>query len=217
MKPPFIPAMALRKLLRRIFTLNIGTVLTIFALTIAALGFGTRVTRAYDAASSFGGPLYVGSAELPVAANFIQAGGGPGSFSMIRAWGNMIGADALQVDLTKLTRVYGRHATDQFVRLFDFAMADAWNRAGMDNVKMPGPNGNNGRVLALTILRAGRAPDGQLWAGYLFGHVLSPRIYSQVTADVNNRYGIDADARFNRMADQFMDDVAQQVEMAPVG
>jgi hypothetical protein len=216
MKPPAIPAIAPRKLLRRVFTLHLGAVFTIFALTIAAIGLSTRVTRAYDAASSFGGPLYFGSADLPVAANFIQAGGGPGSFSMIRAWDNMIGAYALQVDLTKLTSVYGRHATDQFVRIFDFAMADAWNRAGMDNVNMPGPKGSGGRWLALTILHAGRAPDGKLWMGYLFGHVLSTRIYWQVSADINNRYGVAADARFNRMTNQFLDYVAQQVEMTPV-
>src|SRR5579863_2515323 len=144
MKPTGIPAIAPRKLLRRIFTLNIGTVLTIFALIISAIGLGTRATRAYDTANSFGGPLYVGSADLPVAADFIQAGGGPGSFSIIRAWDNMIGAGALQVDLTKLTSVYGRHATSQFVRIFDFAMADAWDRAGMDNVDMPPPNGSGG-------------------------------------------------------------------------
>lgn len=190
--------------------------MTIFALTIAAIGWGTTATRGYDAASSFGGPLYVGSADLAVAADFIQAGGGPGSFSMIRAWENMIGGNALQVDLAELTSVYGRRATDQFVRLFDFTMADAWNRAGRDNVNVPGPTGSAGRVLALTILRASRASDGQIWMGYLLGHMLSPRINSQVSADINNRYGVDADARFSRMADQFLGHVAHQVEMAPV-
>jgi hypothetical protein len=189
-------------------------VLTIFVLTIAATGLGTSATRAYDAARSFGGPLYVGSSDLPVAVDFIQAGGGPGSFSMIRAWDNMVGSNALQADLTKLTSVYGRRATDQFVRIFDFTLADGWNRAGKDNVDVPGPTGSAGRLLALTMLRAGRAPDGQIWMGYLLGHVLSPRINSQISADINNRYGVDADARFNRMADQFLGHVAHQVEMA---
>jgi hypothetical protein len=210
------PIIVAKRLLGRFFTLNMGSIMTTFALTLAAIGLGTRATWAYEASSSFGGPAYVGSADLPVEADLIQAGGGPGSFSMIRAWDNMIGADAMQTDLTRLTNRYGRHATDQFVRIFDFAVSDAWDRDGMDNIGIPTPSSSSGRVLALAILGAARAPGGQLWMKYLFGHILSPEVYSQVSTDIDNAYGVHDDARFNRMTDRFLGYVAEQDEMAPV-
>ena len=150
--------------------------------------------------------------DLSVTSNFIEAGGGAGSFSMVRAWDNMIGPDALQGALTSLATTYGPSAKDQFVDIFDFAIADAWIRAGMDNVRMPQATGMGGPQLAMSLYRAGIAPNGSFGAGYLLEHLLTPRVYFQVTNDIYMKYGPDAAAQFNRADDQFFEDIGKQLE-----
>jgi hypothetical protein len=127
----------------------------------------------------------------------------------------MIGAAALQEDFTDLANLYGQAATDRFVDIFDFAIADAWKRAGMDDVSMPEPTENGGRPLALAVLRAGKAPDGQFLTGYLLGRVLSPRVYSQVAADIEVRYGAGADEQFRQVSNDFLNLVALQIDNPP--
>jgi hypothetical protein len=185
-------------------------------LTVAVGVSMTAVALGYSPATSPDGASYSGAANLPIGADFIQAGGGAGSFSMVRAWDNTIGPSALEGALTELTGRYGQAATDRFVRIFNFAIADAWQHAGMDNISMPEPTASSGRDLALAVLSAAKAPDGSYWTGYLLGHVLSPAVYAQVTADINDRYGPDADAQFRRVSNAFLSLVSQQIENAPV-
>jgi hypothetical protein len=80
-----------------------------------------------------------GSPDTAVANDLYAAGGGPGSFSIIRALESMIGPSALQTELTGLDAVYGQSAVDRFTHVFDYVAADGWMRLGDDNVAMPGP------------------------------------------------------------------------------
>jgi hypothetical protein len=196
--------MSIRKMLPIALTITIG-----FSMSAPALVRG--------ATNAFGSPMYVGSTDLPVSVDFIEAGGGPGSFSMVRAYDNMIGPTALQDDLTELAAAYGQRSTDRFVRIFNFAVSDAWKYFGMDNLAVPEPTGNGGRSLALAMFHAGVAPDGTFWTGYLLGHVLTPRVYSQVTADIDNRFGPDADAQFHAMSNQLFNAVARQIGATSLG
>jgi hypothetical protein len=184
----------------------------------AAIGFTLSAPAlARNAVDSFGSPVYVGAADLPIAFDLIEAGGGAGSFSVVRAWETMIGPGAVQDDLTELARGYGQPDADQFVRIFNFAIADAWTHFGADDVNVPGQTGSTGPSLAVAMVRAGTAPDGAFWTGYMLGHILTPRVYRQVTADIDARYGSDADARFHRMSNQFFNAVAQQVDATTLG
>ena len=171
---------------------------------------------AYPSNKPLNGATYAGSPDLAVGANFIKAGGGPGSFSMVRAWDNMIGASALEEDLAELASIYGQEPTDRFVSIFNFAIADAWAHAGMDNVSIPQPTESSGRPLALAVLRAGTTQDGLFLDGYLLEHMLSPRVYSQVAGDINARYGPHAYDEFRRVGNEFLDLVATQVGSASV-
>jgi len=173
------------------------------------------ITLAFVAALAV--PSVPAQAETPTTApsltsNFIEAGGGAGSFSMVRAWDNMIGADALQGTLKSLATTYGPSAKDQFVDIFDFAIADAWMRAGMDNVRLPQATGTRGPQLAMSVYHAGIAPNGSFGAGYLLENLLTPRVYFQVTSDINMKYGPDAAALFNRVDDQFFEDIGKQLQ-----
>jgi hypothetical protein len=194
--------------------MNARTVSTI-ALSLAMATCMTVTSLASGVNQPPTGATHAGAADLSIGAEFIKAGGGAGSFSMVRAWDNMIGPSALEEDLTGLTSRYGQAATDQFVSIFNFAIADAWERAGMDNVSMPEPMENGGWPLALAVLRAGKAPDGQLLTGCLLGHALSPRVYSQVAADINARYGPDADDQFRQVSNEFLNLVALQIGTMP--
>jgi hypothetical protein len=189
----------------------------IFSTIALSVTIGISMSLSALAANSYNlpnGPMYAGAPDLPVAADLIQAGGGAGSFSMVRAWDNIIGTDVLQGELSNLTDMYGKPAADQFVHIFDFAMADAWMRAGQDDVKMPQATGTIGRPLAFTMLRDGKSPDGTFWTGYMLEHILTQRVYTQVSSDIDNKYGPDANAQFNRVSNQFFKDVAQQIGTA---
>jgi hypothetical protein len=194
--------------------MNTRTALTV-ALSLAVGICMTATSLAYGVNHPHTGATYGSSGDLSIGADFIKAGGGAGSFSMVRAWDNMIGPSALEEDLTGLTSRYGEVATDQFVSIFNFAIADAWKHAGTDNVSLPEPMENGGWPLALAVVRAGKAPDGQLSTGYLLGNVLSPRVYSQVAADINARYGSDADDQFRQVSNEFLNLVALQIGTIP--
>jgi hypothetical protein len=154
---------------------------------------------------------YGGAANLPLGMNLIDAGGGAGSFSVVRAWENMIGPDELQADLASLAHTYGQSEADRFVDLFNFVMADAWNRAGVDNLRMPASSGENGLPLALAILDAASTPQGNYQVEHLLGQVLTPRVCSQVLADLKAKYGSDAQAQFLTMGNEFLNQVGAQV------
>lgn len=175
----------------------------------------TAASLAYAPNRPLADATSAGAANLSVGAGLIKAGGGAGSFSMVRAWDNMIGPVALQEDLTQLTTLYGQTATDGFVNIFNFAIADAWEHAGLDNLSMPEATANGGRQLALAVLQAGKAPDGRFWTGHLLGHVLSPPVYSQVTSDIDARYGLLADDQFRKVSNEFLNLVALQVGTTP--
>jgi hypothetical protein len=177
------------------------------SMSATALGYGPN--------SSPTGASYTGPAPLSVGVEFIKAGGGAGSFSVVRAWNNTIGPSSLEAALTELSDRYGQAATDEFVRVFNFAIADAWQHAGADNISMPAPAATSGRDLALAFLSAGKAPDGRYWTGYLLAHLLTPRVYMQVAADINNRYGPTADAQFRQISNAFLTLVSQQMGATP--
>ncbi len=58
-------------------------------------------------------------------------------------------------------------------------------------------------------MKAGTAPDGTWWAGYLFDKALSHGIHNAVMTDINKNVGPDADELTHRILNQAMYDVAQ--------
>jgi hypothetical protein len=187
-----------------------------FGLMLAAAGGTAAVAQTMPA----NGPAYAGQPNLPVAVSFIDAGGGAGGFSSVRALSSVVGPSALQSELQKLASEYGPGARDRFVKLFDFAINDAWMRAGTHDLHMPPPNGEGGRMLGVALIRTGTAPNGQFWSGYFFDHLLSQRVSNDVMSDLDARYGPGSAAQFLRMANQFFYDLSQHlgtaVALAPV-
>jgi hypothetical protein len=149
------------------------------------------------------------SQNLPVTVAFIKAGGGAGSFSTVRAFTNLIGADALQAELRNVRSQYNSDDDERFVRYLDFTINDAWQRAGQDDVKMPPPSDDAGKGLVRAMISAGTAPGGTFRMSAMLDALLTPKVHAQVMGDLNARYGPDAAPNLERVGTQFFSDLAQ--------
>ena len=80
------------------------------------------------------------------------AGGGAGEYSTVRALNTMLGEANVQSEMQHLEDQYGD--TSSFVQLFDFAMNDAWTKAGKANVSVRTDSNLTGDRLADALVRA---------------------------------------------------------------
>jgi len=154
-----------------------------------------------------------GSANLNLASSLISSGGGPGSYSTVRAFDAMIGPDAVLANERQIATTFGQSSEDQFVRMFDYAIADAWQLAGKDNVSIPAPSGSTGQALATQLVQAGVGAGGTFDASRMFTSLFGDEIAGQVMADLNTKFGPGASNNFDRMADQFFHNIGQSVGM----
>jgi hypothetical protein len=182
-------------------------------LTLGPCGASAAGTQSATIAS---GPAYTGAPDVNVTAAFYAAGGGPGGFSMVRAMKSMIGEDALQSEMQQLASIYGQENADLFPHLFDYAINDAWVRAGKDNVLIPPFGSHEGRALATDLIHDGTAPDGTFETGYFLDRTLSAKVRAQVIADMVSRYGTDQTKTFDRMNNQFFFDLSQTLGTSTV-
>ncbi len=142
----------------------------------------------------------------PVTGDFIAAGGGAGSFSIVRAFDSMIGATADQSEQHTLAAKFGSQNADQFVAVFDFAVSDGWKRAGENNVSIPSDTSLTGATLANALVDLGTS-NGKFNSGHLFDQLFTPKVSAQIAGDVAAKFGNDAMMSFYRVADQFFTDV----------
>ncbi len=108
----------------------------------------------------------------------IAAGGGPGSFSTVRAFGSIVGSDATQSELTAIRNRSTTKARDRFIRTFDFAVADAWERAGQENVSIP-DSAQRGRELGRALFEAG-LQGGAFSGDAFFATLFTPKVWADV-------------------------------------
>ncbi|HUN30119.1 MAG TPA: hypothetical protein VMV65_09960 [Alphaproteobacteria bacterium] len=152
-------------------------------------------------------------ANLSLASSLIASGGGPGSYSTVRAFDAMIGPDAVLASEKQIAADYGQTSEDRFVRMFDYAISDAWQLAGKDNVSLPPPSQTGGQALATQLVQAGVGAGGTFDATRMFTSLFGSEIASQVMADLNVKFGAGASADFARTADQFFHNIGQTVGM----
>ena len=137
---------------------------------------------------------------------FIAAGGGAGSFSSVRAFSNMVGDTAVQTALREERDRFGSDRVDQFVEVFDFAIADGWKRAGQYDVSIPGDTSLTGRSLANSLLQLGTF-NGKFDSGMLFNKLFTPKVSAAIATDAAKKYGNDAMISFYKIGDQFFSDL----------
>ena len=159
----------------------------------------------------FGGPTYQREPAFDVTASIYKAGGGAGSFSMVRAFSSMIGDAPMQTEMTSLRAKYGAANIDQFVAIFDFAMANAWKHLGDDNVAVPLSAPYEGRTLAQQVAQTGKTDSGYVFSGYFFDKLLTMKVHNQVNADIDQRFGTAANTSFHAIAAALLFDLAQRL------
>lgn len=170
----------------------------------------------------FGGPVYNGAPALAVTASLVAAGGGAANYSTATALTSMLGAATVKAEVVKLTKQYGSDRTTQWLKTFDFAVTDALKIATAAGVKLPAP-AMSGKDLALTLVKAGTAPDGTFQIEFLLDKAVSHKIHVQVMNDIDKdpSLGKAADLDYHLISNQAFYDVAQalgqtSVKLAPL-
>lgn len=177
---------------------------------------------AAQAMNWFGGPVYSGAPSLQVTAALVEAGGGAAHFSFQKALVSMLGEKTVNEEVAKLTKQYGERNVNDFINGMDFAVESALKRVAAAGIELPpAPADLKGVELAKTLVKAGTAPDGVFWSGWLFDQALSNTIHVQVMADIDAKYGHAYDENTHRILNQAMYDVAhalgeKQVKLAPL-
>lgn len=202
---------------------------TLFALALALTLGGITTVQAQQAPAAtaqamnasamnwFGGDTYSGAPALNVTAALVAAGGGADHFHFATALVSMLGQDAVNAEVAKLTKQYGKTATDNFIAGMTFTVNDGLKRATAAGVKLPAaPADLKGATLASTLVTAGTTADGSWWSGYLFDKALSHDIHVQVMQDIDAKFGHGADENTHRILNQAMYDVAQALKVKGV-
>jgi hypothetical protein len=182
--------------------------------TLAKLIVGTALAVGviFWAAAAGASPAASG-ANLSLASSLIASGGGPGSYSTVRAFNAMIGPDAVLANERQIATTYGQTNEDRFVHMFDYAIADAWQLAGKNNVSLPPASQTGGQALATQLVQAGVGAGGTFDTTRMLTSLFGDKIASQVMADLNAKYGAGASDNFARMASQFFHTIGQTVGM----
>lgn len=134
------------------------------------------------------------------------AGGGAGNFSIVRALDTMLGEANVQAEMQRLQEQYGD--TDAFVQTFDFAMNDAWSKAGRADVAIDTSRAMRGPQLANALIAAG-TQGHRFTVQRLFGSLFPPQLAADVLLDVDVKYGRDAGTSFRRLTNAFFTDAQQ--------
>lgn len=169
--------------------------------------------------SRYGGPIYSGAPALGVTADLVAAGGGPANFSSATALTAMLGAPTVKAEVGKLSKQYGAAAVTQWLKTFDFAVADSLKIATAKGISLPAADPKmTGKTLATTLVKAGTAPDGTFQIEYLLDKAVSHGIHVQVMNDIdaNASFGKEKDLMYHEISNQAMYDVAQALGLTTV-
>lgn len=139
------------------------------------------------------------------------AGGGAGSFSTVRALNSMFGAPTVQGEMQRLQDQFGD--TSAFISMFDFAMDDAWQKAGKDDVAVSKASDLTGEQLATAVVSAG-TQHRVFTVQRLFSSLFPPQVAADVLLDLDVKYGADASKNFKSMANSFFTDTGASLGVA---
>ena len=172
------------------------------ALVAAAVAFGQgKMTMGKGTMTSrYGGPVYGGAPALAVTASLVEAGGGT-DWSFVKAVTSIAGEKTANAEVAKLTKQYGKARAGTFVKVFDFAVADALRIATAAGVKLP-EGDLKGKALGAALIGAGEDAHGVFWTGYLLDKAVSHGIHMQVMDDIDKKFGEPSDKDYHRISNQ---------------
>jgi hypothetical protein len=160
--------------------------------------------------SRFSGPgVYTGKPALQVTLSMIVAGGGPSKFKTVTLLKDLTGAK-FDAEVDKLTKQYGKDKIGNFLKVFDFVVADSLRIVTEKHValpKTPSPDPKDGKALAAALWGAGQTGSG-FNVEVMLDRAVSHPIHVQVMKDIDAKYGIAADADYHAILNTAMHDLA---------
>lgn len=196
----------------------------LLAIGIAMTGTGIASAKlmpnVVNEATRFSGSccVYTGAPALQVTLSMVEAGGGPSDFSTA-ALLKVLAGSHFDAEVAKLTKQYGKDQVGQFLKTFDFVVADSLKIVGEKKIALPGkpsPDPKNGAALAGALWAAGQTGEGYN-VEVMLDRAVSHPIHMQVMADIDNKYGLAADAQYHAILTTAMKDLAAAYHLNATG
>jgi hypothetical protein len=160
-------------------------------------------------AARFGGTNYCNNPKLTTTLSLVVAGGGPAKFSTVTLVQSLAGAKA-GAEVASLQKKFGKATVAQFIKTFDFVIADSLKIVKAKNITLPSapsPDPKNGKALSGALYMLGVDPKGGFSVEYMLDHLVSHGIHVQVMKDIDAKYGLAADAQYHVALTQVMNDL----------
>jgi hypothetical protein len=195
-------------------------------LTIALATIGTGIALAkmlpsvVDQPTRFTGPccVYTGAPALQVTLSMVEAGGGPSNFQTVTLLKTLTGSK-FDAEVAKLTKEYGKDQVGQFLKTFDFVIADSLKIVGEKKIALPSkpsPDPKDGEALAGALWAAGQTGEGYN-VEVMLDRAVSHPIHLQVMGDIDAKYGLAADKEYHVILTTAMKDLASVYHLNAMG
>ncbi|MDP9017025.1 MAG: hypothetical protein M3N19_01725 [Candidatus Eremiobacteraeota bacterium] len=162
--------------------------------------------------SRFGGRgVYTGAPALGATLAVVMAGGGPKDFKTTTLL-QVLAGDAFKPEVAKLTKTYGAAAVGQFIKSFDFVIADSLHYVTVKHIALPSApavDPKNGEALAGALWGASSIGGGKHNVEVGLDHLVSHPLHLQVMKDLDAKYGVAADASYHVILTTAMSDLAK--------
>ena len=162
--------------------------------------------------------VYTGAPALQVTLSMVEAGGGPSSFSTATLLKVLAGSH-FDAEVGKLTSQYGKDQVGQFLKTFDFVVADSLKIVQQKKIALPSkpnPDPSNGPALAGALWAAGQTGEGYN-VEVMLDRAVSHPIHVQVMLDIDKKYGLAADAQYHAILTTAIKDLAAAYHLNAMG
>ena len=161
--------------------------------------------------SRFGGPgVYTGAPALAVTLAVVIAGGGPKDYKTTTLLQTLAGS-AFKPEVAKLTKIYGSAQVAQFIKTFDFVIADALHYVTVKHIALPAQpavDPKNGEALSGALWGASSIGGGKHNVEVGLDHLVGHPLHVQIMNDIDKKYGAAADAQYHVILTTAMADLA---------
>ncbi len=195
--------------MKRFFTAAVAAV-TLLSCAAVALAMNL-MPNVVDKPTRFSGSccVYTGAPALPVTLSMIVAGGGPADFSTLALVKTLAGAKT-DAEVASLKQKFGDEKVANFLKVFDFVVSDSLRIVKEKNIALPSqpnPDPKDGKALAQALWGAGQTGNG-FNVEVMLDRAVSHPIHDQVMTDIDQKFGIGADADYHAVLNQAMHDLA---------
>jgi hypothetical protein len=162
--------------------------------------------------------VYTGAPALQVTLSMVEAGGGPSNFQTVVLLKALAGPK-FDAEVAKLTKQYGKDQVGEFLKTFDFVVSDSLRIVTMKKIALPSkpnPDPHNGEALAGALWAAGQTGEGYN-VELMLDRAVSHPIHLQVMGDIDNKYGLAADAQYHTILTTAMKDLAAAYHLNAMG